>query len=313
MPAPPTAELTLPIEGMTCASCVNRVERFLRRRRRASRRTSTSRPRTATVRYDPTSPVGTRGARAPSRRPATTSARPSRWRTRRSCRSLAAEPLTPNASAPASPRGLLVRALVVDRRGGRDDGRHVLAATRRAAEQLNLLVLRPGDDRPVRAGWRFYAAAWRAARHRTANMSTLVVLGTTAAWAYSRGRDAVARAGHGGRHRADDVLRQRRGDHRPRPAGRWLEARAKWPRPARCGASSGFSRGRRASCATATRGRTCRSQTSQPATSFGCGRASASRSTASWSRAHRRRRVDAHRRGDAGRQGRRRRGDRGDA
>ncbi|HYL41166.1 MAG TPA: heavy metal-associated domain-containing protein, partial [Candidatus Binatus sp.] len=28
---PAVAELSLPIEGMTCASCVNRIERFLRR------------------------------------------------------------------------------------------------------------------------------------------------------------------------------------------------------------------------------------------------------------------------------------------
>ena len=31
-PAPPTAIVaTIPIEGMTCASCVNRIERFLGR------------------------------------------------------------------------------------------------------------------------------------------------------------------------------------------------------------------------------------------------------------------------------------------
>ena len=28
---PTTARLELPVEGMTCASCVNRIERFLKR------------------------------------------------------------------------------------------------------------------------------------------------------------------------------------------------------------------------------------------------------------------------------------------
>jgi Cu+-exporting ATPase len=30
-PAVPSAEIQLPIEGMSCASCVNRIERFLRK------------------------------------------------------------------------------------------------------------------------------------------------------------------------------------------------------------------------------------------------------------------------------------------
>ncbi len=37
----------------------------------------------------------------------------------------------------------------------------------------------------VWAGGRFYRAAWRAARHGTTNMDTLVAVGTSAAWAYS--------------------------------------------------------------------------------------------------------------------------------
>jgi Cu+-exporting ATPase len=37
----------------------------------------------------------------------------------------------------------------------------------------------------VWAGGRFYRAAWRALRHGTTNMDTLVVVGTTAAWGYS--------------------------------------------------------------------------------------------------------------------------------
>jgi Cu+-exporting ATPase len=35
------------------------------------------------------------------------------------------------------------------------------------------------------AGWPFFVRAWQALRHRTANMFTLIALGTGAAWAYS--------------------------------------------------------------------------------------------------------------------------------
>ncbi len=37
----------------------------------------------------------------------------------------------------------------------------------------------------VFAGWRYYRGAWGAAKARTANMDTLIALGTTTAWAYS--------------------------------------------------------------------------------------------------------------------------------
>ena len=50
---------------------------------------------------------------------------------------------------------------------------------------LNRLVLIPATFIQFWAGGRFYRAAWRAARHGTTNMDTLVAVGTTAAWAYS--------------------------------------------------------------------------------------------------------------------------------
>jgi Cu+-exporting ATPase len=37
----------------------------------------------------------------------------------------------------------------------------------------------------VWAGWQFYAGTWKTARHRTADMNTLIALGTTAAFVYS--------------------------------------------------------------------------------------------------------------------------------
>src|SRR3954462_4514236 len=48
-----TAELTLPVEGMTCASCVNRIERFLRKTPGVEAATVNLATETATVRYLP--------------------------------------------------------------------------------------------------------------------------------------------------------------------------------------------------------------------------------------------------------------------
>ena len=54
-----------------------------------------------------------------------------------------------------------------------------------AMETINWLALVPATIIQVWAGRRFYRAAWRAARHGTANMDTLVAVGTSAAWLYS--------------------------------------------------------------------------------------------------------------------------------
>ena len=52
-------------------------------------------------------------------------------------------------------------------------------------EDLNRIVLWPATAIQFWAGGRFYRAAWRAGRHGSATMDTLVVVGTSAAWAYS--------------------------------------------------------------------------------------------------------------------------------
>ena len=54
-----------------------------------------------------------------------------------------------------------------------------------STDDLNRLAILPATFIQWWAGGRFYRAAWRAARHRTTNMDTLVVAGTSAAWAYS--------------------------------------------------------------------------------------------------------------------------------
>ncbi|MGH2357973.1 MAG: cation transporter, partial [Candidatus Limnocylindria bacterium] len=46
-------ELSLPVEGMTCASCVNRIERFLTRADGVTGAVVNLATERATVRYDP--------------------------------------------------------------------------------------------------------------------------------------------------------------------------------------------------------------------------------------------------------------------
>ena len=194
MNTPPTSELTLPIEGMTCASCVNRIERFLaqdagrrggdrqpgdrdgdgplpaRRRgsvgaRRRHRGGRLRRPHEAAGRRDPASP-----RRSPRSWPTTTSTARERPAACSSGRSVSI----------AVAAGIMVIMFAPQ--------------TTVPMTDLNRLVLIPATFIQFWAGGRFYRAAWRAARHGTTNMDTLVAVGTTAAWAYSVRRHALARS-----------------------------------------------------------------------------------------------------------------------
>ncbi|MGC8833032.1 MAG: heavy metal translocating P-type ATPase [Armatimonadota bacterium] len=52
-------------------------------------------------------------------------------------------------------------------------------------QALNLIQLVLATPVQFWAGWRFYKAAWKAARHRTSDMNTLIAVGTSAAYGYS--------------------------------------------------------------------------------------------------------------------------------
>ena len=63
---------------------------------------------------------------------------------------------------------------------------NVIPGLRDMADQTRFMIMF-GLATPVQfwAGWQFYRGAWGAARHRTANMSTLIAVGTSAAYVYS--------------------------------------------------------------------------------------------------------------------------------
>src|SRR4051794_12513216 len=180
----PTAELTLPVEGMTCASCVNRIERFLRKTPGVEAATVNLATETATVRYlpavaDRTALVGAIEAAGYDVR---TRPAPAGRDTHRA--SIAEEMSADDLERERDAHGLLVAASVSIAVA---IGIMVLMFPPTALEmtQLNRLVLIPATFVQLWAGRRFYRPAWRAARHGTTNMDTLVAIGTTAAWGYS--------------------------------------------------------------------------------------------------------------------------------
>jgi Cu+-exporting ATPase len=189
----PAAEADLPIEGMTCAACVRRVERALGAVpgvREAGVNFATQRAR---ITYDPSVAdvvALTRAVEKAGYGVATAPAPPA------GARSVDAE-ASPETTAPVVDAGEAASQREQDR-----IRRDLLVS---AGLTLPLFVigmshgLIPGTEGPA-ARWisfalgtlvltgpgrRFIGLAWTALRHRAADMNTLVALGTLAAWSYS--------------------------------------------------------------------------------------------------------------------------------
>ena len=198
-----TSEIRLPIEGMTCASCVNRIERFLRSTDGVAEANVNLATETATIRYLPD--VADRDRLVAAVEAAGYDVR---------------DPELSRDVADTTDVGgwsLVEEAARDDARRDRDAAvllRHAITSivvalgimvvmfvpqTRIPMETLNWIALVPATVIQFVAGGRFYRAAWRALRHRTANMDTLIAIGTSAAWLYSVGvtlfPDAIHEAG----------------------------------------------------------------------------------------------------------------------
>jgi Cu+-exporting ATPase len=192
-PAIPDAEIQLPIAGMSCASCVNRIERFLRRTPGVAEANVNLATEVATIRYAPEI-AGFDELRA-AIEAAGYEVRPLPERTgdtRASLarRNLARRSLVDEADAEAAERAREQRSLGLSAAVALA----VAAATMilmyapglpLTMEGLAWLLIGPATFVQFWAGRRFYRAAWRAAVHRSTSMDTLVVAGTSVAWAYS--------------------------------------------------------------------------------------------------------------------------------
>ncbi|HSL75988.1 MAG TPA: heavy metal translocating P-type ATPase, partial [Candidatus Limnocylindrales bacterium] len=193
-----SAEIQLPIDGMTCGSCVNRIERFLRATDGVQDATVNLATETATIRYLPDVADRDRFVAA--------------------VEAAGYDVRTPSSPDDAVPQASIAGAASTDdARRDLESARLLRLAltsigvalailvamfvpqTRVPMETINWIALVPATVIQVVAGGRFYRAAWRALRHGTANMDTLIAVGTTAAWLYSVGvtvfPDAIHEAG----------------------------------------------------------------------------------------------------------------------
>jgi Cu+-exporting ATPase len=205
--APP---ITLQLGGMTCAACVNRVERALKKVPGVADATVNLATERATVQLQAGS---------------------------------AAEPLEAALTAAVQKAGYTASLVRPERRAvpddaGAHDGRRVAASAALTLPLVLPMVLAPlglALDVPALLqlllasvvqfgfGWRFYRAGWAALRAGGGNMDLLVALGTSAAWGLSVYL-MHAHAGHGAPHLYFEasaavitlVL-----------LGKWLEGRAK--------------------------------------------------------------------------------------
>jgi Cu+-exporting ATPase len=214
------AELSVPVIGMTCASCVNRIERYLSRADGVSDATVNLATERATVRFDP-AVIDRTGIVAAIEAAGYDVGRDAAG-------DAAADVDAAELERAAERRELLFQAIASLVIGG------VMMAimfwpggTPWPVTDINRWFLIPATIVQFVFGRRFLVAAARGARHGEANMNTLVAIGTLAAYTYSVVvtllPEAVMAAGLGHETYFDSaaliiglVL-----------LGRWLEARAK--------------------------------------------------------------------------------------
>jgi Cu+-exporting ATPase len=193
----PAGELQLDVEGMTCASCVNRIERFLKKTDGVLEATVNLATERATVRFDPARAGREELVKAVEA--AGYDVRPQAVSRSQGATSLVEEPDALTLERAWEQRRLGTQALVATVVALGIMALMFWPGLPLALEDANRLVLVPATVIQLWAGGRFYRGAWRALRHGTATMDTLVALGTSAAWGYSvvvtLFPDALVRAG----------------------------------------------------------------------------------------------------------------------
>jgi Cu+-exporting ATPase len=188
--ASPAIEIvSFPVEGMTCASCVNRITRFLAKVEGVAEANVNLASESATVSFDPTRTSVSDLAAAVDAAGYTARVEQAASAAHEAAISEVAEARTERDEAAARHVAALRRRLVVAAvltlplLGGL--ARMTVAPWLPAF--LNDPLFQVGFATPVQfwAGWPFYVGTFKALRHRAADMNTLIAVGTSAAYTYS--------------------------------------------------------------------------------------------------------------------------------
>jgi len=174
-------QVVLPIEGMTCASCVNRIERFVNKVDGVSLASVNLATEKATIQFDP----------------ALTSVAELKGAVQAAGYEVREEPVA--ASAESTPAQQVDAHEAVREREIADLRRKSLVSLGAGLAMMAVMYLPLSLDMALMAplllitaavvqfwaGAVFYRAAWTAARHGSTNMNTLVAVGTSVAFGYS--------------------------------------------------------------------------------------------------------------------------------
>jgi len=188
-PSTPVAEIALPVTGMTCASCVNRVERFLKKAEGVSGASVNLATSMATIQYAPeTTGVADLAAvisAAGYEVPAAALALAGREGDADAQEARAALDAELVAARTKETRGLLRDGVIATIFGFGAMALMLQPWLFISMERINWMLIVPSTIIQFVVGWRFHTRALRALRHGSLTMETLVSLGTTAAWGWS--------------------------------------------------------------------------------------------------------------------------------
>jgi Cu+-exporting ATPase len=185
----PLEIVSFPVEGMTCASCVNRITRHLNKVDGVEEAHVNLAAETATVRFDPTRVAVGDLADAVEAAGYVSRIEQAATADHESDVGEAAEARTERDEAAARHLASLRRRLIVAAvltvpiLGGL--ARMTIAPFLPAILSEPLFQLALATPVQLWAGWPFYAGAWNALRHRATDMNTLIAVGTSAAYLYS--------------------------------------------------------------------------------------------------------------------------------